>query len=116
MDIVTYALAKRYIEKSLAGAGALKGEPGKSAYEIAVEQGFSGSEAEWLDSLKGSAGITPHIGENGNWFIGDSDTNISATPVINYANLTNKPTLNGTVIDGDVNLETMTTNEIDNLF
>lgn len=29
-----------------------KGDPGKSAYEIAVEYGFKGSEAEWLDSLK----------------------------------------------------------------
>lgn len=26
---------------------------GKSAYEIAVEHGFEGTEAEWLDSLKG---------------------------------------------------------------
>lgn len=29
---------------------------GKSAYEIAVENGFEGSEAEWLESLKGSEG------------------------------------------------------------
>lgn len=30
-----------------------KGEPGKSAYAIAVENGFIGSEQEWLESLKG---------------------------------------------------------------
>ena len=30
-----------------------KGDPGKSAYEIAVEQGFVGTEDEWLESLKG---------------------------------------------------------------
>ena len=29
---------------------------GKSAYEIAVENGFEGSEAEWLESLKGANG------------------------------------------------------------
>lgn len=29
---------------------------GKSAYEIAVEHGFKGTEAEWLDSLKGDKG------------------------------------------------------------
>lgn len=29
-----------------------KGEDGKSAYEIAVELGFKGSEEEWLKSLK----------------------------------------------------------------
>ena len=31
----------------------LKGNPGKSAYEIAVANGFSGTEKEWLNSLKG---------------------------------------------------------------
>ncbi|MEK3886533.1 hypothetical protein [Bacillus sp. FSL K6-3431] len=33
-----------------------QGPPGPSAYEIAVENGFSGSEQEWLDSLKGNKG------------------------------------------------------------
>ncbi len=28
--------------------------------------------------LKGDNGITPHIGDNGNWFIGDTDTNVPA--------------------------------------
>jgi len=32
------------------------GEKGLSAYEIAVKNGFSGTEAEWLASLKGSDG------------------------------------------------------------
>jgi hypothetical protein len=35
-----------------------KGEAGPSAYEIAKELGFSGSPAEWLESLKGSDGVT----------------------------------------------------------
>ena len=46
-DLVTYALLKKYVKASLSGAGALKGEPGKdgkSAYEIAVQNGYSGSE------------------------------------------------------------------------
>lgn len=30
--------------------------PGKSAYEIAREHGFIGSETEWLESLKGGNG------------------------------------------------------------
>ncbi len=33
---------------------------GKSAYEIAVENGFEGTEEEWLESLKGEAGTTDH--------------------------------------------------------
>lgn len=30
--------------------------PGKSAYEIALEQGFTGSEQDWLNSLEGTPG------------------------------------------------------------
>ena len=64
-----------------------KGEPGKSAYEIAVEEGFSGTVSEWLASLKGPSGekgedgqdgTTPHIGGNGNWYLGERDTGIQA--------------------------------------
>ena len=51
---------------------------GQSAYEIAVKNGFQGTEAEWIASLKGADGATPYIGENGNWFIGDTDTGIAA--------------------------------------
>ena len=32
------------------------GTAGKSAYEIAVEHGFEGTEEEWLESLKGEPG------------------------------------------------------------
>lgn len=68
-----------------AGAGA----DGKSAYEIAVENGFEGDEAAWLASLKGADGkpgadgtpgangkdgTTPTIGSNGNWYLGTEDT------------------------------------------
>ena len=34
----------------------LTGEAGKSAYELAVEQGFEGTETEWLAGLKGATG------------------------------------------------------------
>ena len=33
-----------------------KGDPGQSAYEIAVEEGFTGDEAAWLESLQGEPG------------------------------------------------------------
>lgn len=35
------------------GSGGKDGADGKSAYEIAVENGYTGTEAEWLESLKG---------------------------------------------------------------
>jgi len=51
---------------------------GKSAYDIAVEQGFSGTESEWLTSLVGRPGNTPTIGDNGNWYIDNIDTGVAA--------------------------------------
>lgn len=51
MDLVSYALAKKYTDKAIAGAGPIKGE-------------------------KGDDGFTPYIGNNGNWFIGDTDTGV----------------------------------------
>lgn len=54
MDLVTLALSKKYTEDSLLGAGALKGKDGKSAYEIALANGFKGTEKEWVASLKGN--------------------------------------------------------------
>lgn len=77
MDIITLALAKKYVQEILAGAGGIKGDDGKSAYQIALDNGFSGTEYEWLESLQGPAGsdgITPAIGENGNWYLGTTDT------------------------------------------
>ena len=74
MDVISYILSKRYIDDTLAGAGTLQG---KSAYEIALENGFIGSEEEWLNSL---VGASPIIGENGHWIIGDLDTGVIASP------------------------------------
>lgn len=54
------------------------GDEGKSAYQQAVENGFEGTLNEWLESLHGENGVSPHIGENGNWYVGDEDTKISA--------------------------------------
>ena len=119
MDIITYALAKKYIKASLAGAGALKGDkgdPGKSAYEIAVKNGYSGSEQEWITSLAGVPGQTPHIGANGNWYIGAVDTGVKAGAVTSYNDLTDKPTLNGDVIEGDMEIQSIPIEVIENLF
>lgn len=56
LDIKTLAAAKKYTKETAAGGGAIQGQPGKA----------------------GKDGITPHIGDNGNWYIGDVDTGISA--------------------------------------
>ncbi len=36
-----------------------EGPQGKSAYEVAVDRGFEGTESEWLESLKGEDGSVP---------------------------------------------------------
>ena len=48
------------------GVDGINGSDGKSAYIIAVEHGFSGTETEWLQSLKGADGkdgITPDMSD-----------------------------------------------------
>lgn len=42
-----------------------QGPPGESAYEIAVDNGFVGTEAEWLESLKGADGTNGTNGVDG---------------------------------------------------
>ena len=41
------------------------GKDGRSAYEIAIENGFVGTAAEWLESLKGRDGIDGKDGKDG---------------------------------------------------
>ena len=82
-----------------------QGISGKSAYTIAIENGFNGTEEEWLLSLKGNpftysdftseqlAGLTGPRGPAGFYFIPkvDTDGNISW---INNGNLSNPTTMN----------------------
>ena len=41
------------------------GRDGESAYDIAVSQGFEGTETEWLESLKGEKGDQGERGASG---------------------------------------------------
>ena len=52
LDLYTQLLKK--LSEMQAGAN---GKDGRSAYEIAIENGFVGTVAEWLESLKGRNGI-----------------------------------------------------------
>ena len=47
------------------GGGGGTGEDGASAYEIAVANGFEGTEEEWLESLKGDKGDKGDTGATG---------------------------------------------------
>ena len=60
MDVLAYIMSKKYVDQVISDLDSLQG---KSAYEIAVEQGFSGTEAEWLKSLEGESGVYVGSGE-----------------------------------------------------
>ena len=53
---------------------------GKSAYEIWIENGNTGTEQDFLDSLKGANGQTPtiEINSDGYWVINGVDTGVKA--------------------------------------
>lgn len=70
---------------------------GMSAYEVAVKNGYTGTEAEWLASLKGETGETPNI-QVGNVSTGQPGTNASAT----MTGTKESPVLNMTIPRGDV--------------
>ena len=42
-----------------------KGDPGKSAYQVAVDEGFVGTVDEWLESLRGTTGAQGPQGPQG---------------------------------------------------
>lgn len=56
------SLERVLYDMAISGGG---GGGGKSAYDIAVENGFEGTEQEWLDSLKGEKGDTGAKGDKG---------------------------------------------------
>ena len=45
----------RYFKSGFNHVETIHGKDGKSAYQVAVDNGFVGTEAEWLESLKASA-------------------------------------------------------------
>lgn len=51
MDLITLALARK------GGGTGTPGKNGLSAYEIAVKNGFKGSEQDWLNSLQATAKV-----------------------------------------------------------
>ena len=59
-DLYTQLLKK--LSEMQTGAN---GKDGRSAYEIAIENGFVGTVAEWLESLKGRNGIDGKDGKDG---------------------------------------------------
>ncbi|MBR5512961.1 MAG: hypothetical protein IKV85_03110 [Ruminococcus sp.] len=66
-DLYAQLLAeiKKIISEGGNGINGKDGENGLSAYELAVQNGFTGTLAGWLESLKGADGINGINGKNG---------------------------------------------------
>lgn len=111
MNDINLKIVKEYVDKKVAGT-----LTGKSAYQIAVDNGFIGTEQEWLESLKNYEELNnkPQINSvtlSGNKSSDDLELQkkltagdnitiegnvISATGgVTDYAELKNKPVING---------------------
>ena len=64
VNVVTITLADGTSSKFNVRNG-YDGAAGKSAYEVAVDEGFDGTEAAWLESLKGETGARGGVGPDG---------------------------------------------------
>lgn len=85
-EFSNYPRLDHYRSKT-SGYSKLSGNIGESAYEIAVKNGFKGTEKDWLESL------SPYIGKNGNWYVGNEDTGVSASQSQNMIALTEEEIL-----------------------
>ena len=81
MDAKTQALIKSYVIYKLKNAGIIDG---KSPYEQAVEQGYIGSEEQWIADINNTPDKIPYIGNNGNWYIDGVDLDVIATEYFHY--------------------------------
>lgn len=78
------SVVNSYVQENISSFKGEKGDPGQNG--APGEKGDPGQDgapghdgAPGQDGAPGADGITPHIGENGNWFIGDRDTGQSST-------------------------------------
>lgn len=59
------------------------------------------SQQQKQQSVKGEDGLTPYIGSNGNWWLGNADTGVKASTSVSFAPATTEGNKVGTLtIDG----------------
>ena len=81
---------------------------GYSAYQIAVEEGFEGTLEEWIESLKGAEVQMRQSGRNIEWKYSNEDEwkfLLNIQTVSDYEFLSNKPSINGITLSGDLDLD-----------
>ena len=71
--MIQFEVNKKSIPMNVESAVMIKGEDGKSAYEIALENGFEGTESEWVDSLHGKDGTDGYTPVKGTDYYTEDD-------------------------------------------
>ena len=102
--------------QGLPGKDGAKGADGKSAYEVAVSNGFVGNEAAWLASLKGEKGDKGDAGGSAGQAKASESARIPVTVTGNTATMSINfsspfaaiPTVNTDVEDPSGNIRTVT--------
>lgn len=68
----------RIVTAAVRGLPGTDGDDGLSAYEVAVENGFVGSESDWLTSLMGADGMSAYQVAVANGFVGSESAWLSS--------------------------------------
>lgn len=96
------------------GETGTNGQDGLSAYQIAVKNGYTGNETDWLASLKGKDGANGAKGNNGNsvyyypYDRGASRVGSYWTDLVPKPSATNPPKIGETVLDSTGKLYSIT--------
>lgn len=120
MDIASYAAARKYVDKTLDGLGALKGAP-CTVKSITDIQGGTRITLEWtsdsgvkqqqsFDVMDGDTGVSissVEINNSGHVIVHYSDGTQSdaGSIIVSYNDLDNLPEINGTQLKGDKSIE-----------
>jgi hypothetical protein len=107
MDVRLYALLKNSGGSGGGGSGkdGKDGKDGLSAYEIAIKDGFTGTETEWLESLKGEKGDTGASGENGTNGANGKDGTDGVSPTLTITQTDDGATITAIDINGTTTAE-----------
>ena len=86
-----FVVLGRYEDLETLNAAHPVGNPGDAYAVGSLEENivyiWSAGQNAWqpLGNLQGPPGLTPYIGENGNWWIGETDTGVSASVAASHA-------------------------------
>lgn len=90
------------------------GTNGKSAYEVAVENGFEGTEEDWLLSLKGTDGEDGYTPQKGTDYYTEADKaeivsavieSLGGNPIFGYVDENNNIVVSGNLADGSYSVK-----------